>query len=528
MFRFLNQSSIKQITFLLIIFSGIFTFAFAFLVIFNEKIELKKDIEATKSEYMQNKKDIIVARASKIYKMIEYYSTKSSSHEELKTHVANILQSVFVDFPEVVYPFVYAINEEAIYDPFLTKHQEKRLSFVQTKDKVALLQKIKEFGSGKGGFFQFESFSENDKQSNSGLLYVREANKQGWIVGAGTYLDDFKSVITQKKEESKNKIVSFILKIATLTLVLYVVSIMKYRFLTKRLSRELEVIDNAFIEASKTYKFIDEKNIHLTEFKQIATHANKMIKIIKANTNKLQVLNTNLEKIVEDKTSKLKQSVELSNRLLNDQDKFINNALHEINTPLSIILMNTEMYHLKHEKNPYFEKIEAAVKVLETINEDLSYIAKKDRIKYEQTTINFSNCLKERVEYFLDVAYQSELFFTCKIQEDVFISFNETELLRILDNNISNAIKYSYPHTSIDIVLFADNKKVKFIISNRGDKIENVKNLFDRYYRENLARGGFGLGLNIVRDICEKNGIKIDVASKSGFNSFEYEFWLNR
>lgn len=526
MFHFFNQSSIKQITFLLIVFSGIFASVFAFLVIFNERMELKKDIERAKSEYLQNKKDIIIAQSSKIYRMIDYYSLKKKSKEELRKHVIDIMESIFKDPLEMIYPFVFTFEADLVYDPILHRHENIKLSHLKTANDKDILKKIQALSKNGGGFIEFTSFYDNKDKENKSLLFVRKSNQQNWIIGTGAYLDDFNDVIERKKKESENRITSFILKILALTLTLYAVSIMKYKLLTKRLSKELRVIDNSFNEASKTYKIIDKEKIHLNEFKEIATHANSMIATIKANTTKLKDLNTNLEKIVENKTSELKKSAQLANRLLKDQDRFIHNALHEINTPLSVILMNTELYHLNNDTNPYFQKIEAAVKVLETINEDLSYIAKKDRVIYKKEIVNFSTYLKERIDYFEDVAYQSELGFTCNIEENIFIEFNEIELSRILDNNISNAIKYSDSNTSIEIELKTQDEKAIFTIANHGEEIENIQNLFDRYYRENSARGGFGLGLNIVQAICEKNSVYIKLSSKNRYTVFRYEFYL--
>ena len=52
--------------------------------------------------------------------------------------------------------------------------------------------------------------------------------------------------------------------------------------------------------------------------------------------------------------------------------------------------MNIDLYNLKFDKNPYLLKIEAAVKVLDNIYEDLAYVVKKDRQSYEKTLIDFS------------------------------------------------------------------------------------------------------------------------------------------
>lgn len=521
-----NRTSIKRIAFLFIAFAGIFAFAFAFLVVFNEKMELKKDIEKAKSEYLQNKKDAIVSQSVKIYKTIEYYQAKGSTQEELKNQIFNIIESIFRDPLEMIYPFVYTDDGTPIYDPVLMRYQDTKLSSLLTKDNKNILKKIFQIGKNGGDFYEFEGFYDNSKKENKNLIFAREVSGLGWIVGTGAYLDDFNSVIEAKKSESDKKISSFILKIATLTIALYLANIMKYNLLANRLSRELKVINNTFSKAAKTYKFIDKKEIQLEEFQTIVAHANSMIETIKINTNKLHELNANLEEIVQDKTSKLQASVELSKTLLKDQDRFINNALHEINTPLSVILMNTELFHLKYDKNPYFQKIQAAVKVLENINEDLNYASKKDRLIYKKQRIDFSSYLHKRVEYFTDVACENELEFVVYIEENISIDFNEVELSRILDNNISNAVKYAYAHTRIEIALKRKQQSIQFSIGNHGETIQNTYNLFKRYYRENESRGGFGLGLNIVKDICEKNEVSIQIESEEEYTTFRYNFPL--
>jgi len=201
----------------------------------------------------------------------------------------------------------------------------------------------------------------------------------------------------------------------------------------------------------------------------------------------------------------------------------VKNAIHEINTPLSIILMNIDLYNLKFEKNPYLVKIEAAVKVLDNIYEDLAYVAKKDHVVYAKSMVDFSSFLQERVQYFEDVAEGNKLTLHTDIAPDLFIVFNEIELQRICDNNISNAIKYSYEKQTVHVKLYAQEEHIVFEVENVGDTIHSIENLFSRYYRENDVRGGFGLGLNIVKEICDRNGVEVNVASDAS-TRFTYRF----
>jgi len=186
--------------------------------------------------------------------------------------------------------------------------------------------------------------------------------------------------------------------------------------------------------------------------------------------------------------------------------------------------MNIDLYNLKHEKNVYLIKIESAVKVLQNIYDDLSFIVKRDRVEYAKEKIDFCQYLNERVEYFIDVALSNNLKIVSKIEPNLWIFVSEFELQRLCDNNISNAIKYSYLDNEIFLRAYKKNEKVFFEIENIGDRIEYPERIFNRYYREDEARGGFGLGLNIVKEICDKNDITIEIDSTSQKTIFRYIF----
>ncbi|MEA2018654.1 MAG: cache domain-containing protein [Campylobacterota bacterium] len=220
----------------------------------------------------------------------------------------------------------------------------------------------------------------------------------------------------------------------------------------------------------------------------------------------------------------LKKSEQFANQLLESQDKFLKNSIHEINTPLSIIITNIDLYKLKYKNNKYLTKIEAGSKIIHNIYNDLAYLVKKDQIEYPIQKIDFSEFLRFRVDFFDEIAIGNNLQFNSNIEDNIFINFNDTQLQRICDNSLSNAIKYSYSNNIIDISLSKKNEFITLSIENSGNTIENIDKLFQRYYREDKARGGFGLGLNIINDICENNDIIIDVKSNNNKTIFIYKF----
>ncbi len=152
--------------------------------------------------------------------------------------------------------------------------------------------------------------------------------------------------------------------------------------------------------------------------------------------------------------------------------------------------------------------------------EDMSFLHIKSKIIYKIKNLNLKSILENRMKYFELIAQTQNRVLSLEILNDFFIDISEIELERFIDNNISNAIKYSEVNSTIKIIL--ENNILKFI--SLGDEIKDKKAIFIRYIRENKSLGGHGIGLSIVKDICDKYNIKIEVISKNGENIFLYTF----
>lgn len=206
-------------------------------------------------------------------------------------------------------------------------------------------------------------------------------------------------------------------------------------------------------------------------------------------------------------------------------DNFIKDSIHEINTPLSIINVNIDLYNRKNPTNKYMQRMKAAVKVLSNIYDDMDYLVKYNRIDHSPQSINLTKFLKDRIDYFSDVAAMKEIVIKSDIQDNVSILMNYKELQRVVDNNISNAIKYSYENSTINISLHVKGDDCTMSFKDFGVGIENTDKIFHRYYRENSNKGGFGIGLNIVKSIIDKAGIELQIESKPKEGStFTYRF----
>ncbi len=227
----------------------------------------------------------------------------------------------------------------------------------------------------------------------------------------------------------------------------------------------------------------------------------------------------------EAQAQKLEAEKRYSQQLLTSQKIFLRHAIHEINTPLSVIMNNIELYELEHGKHPALSNIEAAMKSIYGIYDDLGYLVNKDRIAYPKKRIALVDFVRSRIDFFQVVAAQAKLQFDFRSNcEEIYLHMNETKLQRIIDNNITNALKYTKVHETIRITLYGNTASCTFEIASNSSLIENIEKIFDAYYRESQNKDGLGLGLNLVRQICDEEEIRIEVDSSETLTRFRYHF----
>jgi len=221
----------------------------------------------------------------------------------------------------------------------------------------------------------------------------------------------------------------------------------------------------------------------------------------------------------------IKQSVEPYRKLNQYLDEFLKDAMHELKTPIGVARINVDMLQLRLKNDKYILRIKSALKNMTVIYEDLEYYMQQHSVKDEKENIDFSMFLEKRIEFFSDLAISKNIKIETSIKKNIMLNFNKIELFRIIDNNISNAIKYSKDSSTIKVLLEEYKEEIKLVFWDEGIGIKNTKKIFERYYRGDKITGGFGIGLSIVKNICKKNKIKIEVNSKPNIGSeFIYTF----
>jgi len=200
--------------------------------------------------------------------------------------------------------------------------------------------------------------------------------------------------------------------------------------------------------------------------------------------------------------------------------QFFNDAMHELKTPLGVATINLEMLQTR---NKYTHRIKSALRQMKITYEDVEYYIKNRKINIDKNRLNFSNHLRNRVKFCSTMANVKNIEICTDIDDEIYIYISEIEATRLIDNNITNAIKYSSENDKIYISLKSSDNQARLRIKDYGIGIKDTKEIFRRYFREDSASGGFGIGLNIVQKICKEYNIKIAVASRVGFGSvFSY------
>lgn len=330
----------------------------------------------------------------------------------------------------------------------------------------------------------------------------------------------------------KGGMIKIILNISTLALILFGLIIGISKIVNSMIARDIKRFLDFFESIHEKEISIYPADLYFDEFKKMAGYANGMATMIYEQKESLQSLNASLEERVKQKTEALQlknkaleEEQKFSQGLLESHKQFIRYAIHETHTPLSVIMANIELFSMNEGRNRYLAKIEAAVKNIFNIYDDLSYLVKKDQIEYPKKAMDLREYVEKRLEFFDEVAHFSNLSFEYETSEfPAWIQFNETKLQRVIDNNLTNAIKYTKNGESIRVGVGSNLDECTFWVESHSQKIEDVDKIFEAYYRERKKTDGFGLGLSLVKSICDEEGVSIRIDSTVEYTRFEYQF----
>ena len=200
--------------------------------------------------------------------------------------------------------------------------------------------------------------------------------------------------------------------------------------------------------------------------------------------------------------------------------KNIKETIHELNIPVSTIKMNTQLLekNITDEKSlKRLQRIKQASNNLLKLYEDMEYNIKKEIDKIEKQECFLDEIIVNSLEKFDDI--KKDTIITATLPNiGLLTDINGFE--KVIDNLISNAIKYNSKEKPLVDITYENNI---LSIFNKGEKIDtkNLFIIFDRYYQSDSTNHGFGIGLNIVKEFCDKNKIIIKIDTISNGNVFK-------
>lgn len=191
-------------------------------------------------------------------------------------------------------------------------------------------------------------------------------------------------------------------------------------------------------------------------------------------------------------------------------ENFIRDITHELNTPITALRLSSSQA-LKNEKylKNTLSNISISTKQLYDIYNSLTYLNFEQ--SFNDETIDLSDEIRKIIEYYQQLADSKKIKFNIELENFEYI-IDKNKLTLLISNLINNAIKYSHPNSSIGIKL----KDGAFTVSDNGIGIDESKlnAIFQKYNRQSDYSGGFGIGLNVVKTICDEYKIRIIVESK--------------
>lgn len=195
----------------------------------------------------------------------------------------------------------------------------------------------------------------------------------------------------------------------------------------------------------------------------------------------------------------------------------IEKSMHEINTPVATIKINTEILQSKTNDDKSLQRLDRINKACDNLlelYEDMEYYIKREIDNIEISSFHLKELLDISIEKFEDLKNDIHIHLDLDV-ENTTITTDKNGFEALINNLISNSIKHNNNISHINISL----KDTTLIFADNGEGIstQDVYNVFNKYFQANENSKGFGIGLNLVKEFCDeqKLDIKID-SSKDG------------
>lgn len=254
---------------------------------------------------------------------------------------------------------------------------------------------------------------------------------------------------------------------------------------------------------------------YLNRLSQFKLGKNEEVAPVQSKIAEFQELNKVVAEVLENTV-----------RSYHNQKQLIENASHELQTPLAIALNKLRLLAENPEitedvVKEVFQTIETLER-LTRLNKSLLLLSKIENKQFlNEERIDFNELIREVLEDFQDQIAFKELELTVGTDGELHATMNR-ELARILLSNlVKNAIRHNHKGGKIEMLITPSS----FKISNSGPgKALNSDKVFQRFHKESANKSSTGLGLAIVKSIADISGYRVSYSYALGIHQFEVRF----
>lgn len=219
------------------------------------------------------------------------------------------------------------------------------------------------------------------------------------------------------------------------------------------------------------------------------------------------------------------QSTQRMEKAYSDQKHFIGNASHEIQTPLAVSINRLENLlnlDLTQEQAEEIIKTISSLEQLTRLNKTLLLLTKIENNQFlEKENLSLKAIIDKILEVFKDVYAYKNIRVSFENEKDINLYSNKTIIEILVNNLIKNAFNHNIENGEIKISI---NSNSLTIFNTSNSKELDKEKIFQRFFKDSSSNTSIGLGLSLVKSICDNNNFLLDYYFKSGMHYFEIKF----
>jgi signal transduction histidine kinase/CheY-like chemotaxis protein len=522
----------------------ILTLTIMAVFVLNKYLNLGDDLRKIEKQYMEEQIQMVKSRVDETIEYIDYHNsqTRQILDENLKKRMKSEIQKRIIQWVNNMrfgknrqnYFFLFQVHDIKSEDNFATTlvnpnrpdlvGKKFPLGFKDEKGREFIREVVQQLLQKSDAVVNYCFRKLGSTKITPKTAYFRWYKDWNWIIGAGFHHDDMEVIISQRKRELGRLVMREIYLIIGIFILVSFLAVLTSRFIARKIKNEFDVFSNFFRESAKKNEFLDKNRLKVSEFKELADLANRMMADKKEG---------------EESLLKAKEAAEKATRA---KSEFLANMSHEIRTPMNAIIGMSDILAqtpLKDEQYEYLEIITTSANNLLVIIDDILDLSKIEAGRLNIDHIDFS--IRDVIEGVADMvaprAHKKDLELITLIEPEVpdQVLGDSSRLHQILLNLANNAVKFTDRGEIVISAEMTDLKenekglKVLFKVRDTGIGIskEDQQHLFKTFSQLDTTStrkyGGTGLGLAISKKLAELMGGEIGVKSHGGQGT---TFWF--